>query len=311
MLRRRSFCQHGRRIVIEAVHAKTGETIKENLHASLGSGGFGFKEWNLTNSGMLMSRAVDKKRRMMRVFHVPSNGPVLFSDSIDLDQYGDKSGALIRKVKLQSGTRIEGMIDESVLRPVTNGTVSVTVVKGVDLKSWEARDSWSDWTKINADGSFIFDSLPRGSVVQMIAVCDGFVSTLPSENEIKNVGYDTVNLQNLSTFVLPQVAELKGDRISPTIRMESTSACQVTVLNSDGKPLEGAQVMMNPNQYWFGRGSQILGTGSSIRIAFSLSEEQQKLMSEWSRENWNKLQQLGVQSSGGKIFCENECGRHR
>ncbi len=294
--------QYGRRIVIGAVHAKSGDAITENLHASLGGGGFAFNEWNLTNSGMLMSRAVDKNRRMMRVFQSPPDGPVLFSAPIDLEKYGDKSGALIRKVKLQAGTRIEGMIDKSVPRPVMNGTVSVTVVEGVELKIWESRDSWSDWTKIHADGSFVFDSLPRGGVVQMIAVCEGYVSALPTEDEIKGVGFDTVSLDAVSTFVYPQVAELKGDRITPTIKMDSTSACRVTVLDPDGKPLAGAMVMMFPNQYWFGRGSQIVGSGSSVRATLMLNAEQRKLMSEWDLDNWHQLQELRVYSPGGNRY---------
>ncbi len=292
--------QSGRRIVIGAVHAKTGVAITENLHASLGDGGFAFKEWNLTSSGMLMSRAVDMNRRMMRVFHVPSDGPVLFSAPIDLEKHGDKSGVLIRNVKLQSGTRIEGMIDKSVPRPVMNGTVVVTVVEGVELEIWEARDSWGDWTKINADGSFVFDSLPRGSVVQMIAVCDGFVSALPTEDEIKNVGFDSKTLQNRSSLVIPQVARLKGDRISPTIRMEQTAICRVRVLDPEGQPLEGASVMMFPNQYWLGRGSQIVGSGSSIRPFLLLKKEMGEQIWDWA--NWKKLQELGVSSSAGDRY---------
>lgn len=291
--------QYGRRIVIGAIDAKTGAAIRENLYASLGDGGFGFKEWNLTSSGMLMSRAVDLNRRMLRVFHAPSEGQILFSAPIDLEKHRDKSGVLIRKVKLQPGTRIEGMTDESVPRPVMNGIAIIHVVEGVELEIWEARDSWTDWTKINADGSFVFESLPRGSVVQIIAVCDGFVSAFPTEEEIKNVGYDSKMkekkvLEYLSIRVIPQLAELKGDRISPTIRMEQTAICRVKVLDPDGQPLAGAAVVMYPNQYWLGRGSQIVGSGSSIRPFLLLKREMREQI--WDLTNRHKLQELGSRS---------------
>ena len=291
--------KRGRRIAIAAIDADTGEKLTENVHAIL-SGGGGSKEWNLTEAGMLMSRGVDVERPMLRVFHLPNDGPIRFSDPIDLTEYGKKLRVLLRDVKLHRGTRVEGRIDETVPRPILNGTVSINVTNGLHHESWQARNTWSDWTTISEDGTFAFDSLPPGCVAQMIAVCDGWVCSPPAQEDIDAVGLKFNVGQMISSRVLPQVAALDGDVISPVIKMEPTASCQVTVLAPDGTPLEGAMVATNPNQMWLGRGSQIVGDGYSVSAGLKLTEAQRKEM--WNWEKRKQLAALGVRSPGSDRY---------
>ncbi len=302
--------KRGRRIAVTAIDAETKEPITEKLHAVL-SGSGGRDEWATTNSGMLMSRGVNTQRNTLRVFTLPDKGPVKFSKSIDLNEHGKKSRVLLRGIELQPGTRVEGRIDEQVLRPIKNGVVVVHVITGLGNElygSYESRNNWSDWTTINEDGTFVFESLPRGDVAQMITVCDGWVCSHPTAEDLKSVGLEAFESQISDSRVAPQVALLDGDVIKPVIKMEPTASCQVTVLDPDGEPLEGAMVHSNPNQIFFGGGSNIVGDGYSLRAALKAADQIKDMT--WGRGARDKYVELGIMSpfSQRYIVTTNEAG---
>ena len=109
---------------------------------------------------------------------VSEKGTVWFSDSIDLKQFTSDTIAL--DLRLKPGTRVVGRLADDVPRPVKNGRVVARIIHGAD--------SWSNWNwyakaEIDTDGTFTFDPLPPDENLQMIAICDGWVSCLPTHRK--------------------------------------------------------------------------------------------------------------------------------
>ena len=66
-------------------------------------------------------------------------------------------------------------------RPVKNGRVVARIVAGHDVQNnW----CWEAATEIADDGTFVLQSLPADENLQLIAICDGWVSSNPAEKEI-------------------------------------------------------------------------------------------------------------------------------
>lgn len=276
--------KRGYRIATTATNVHTGESIKSDLYASV-SGDWGSK-WKLRSGGVLTSRVFDRTQASLRVIHLPKEGPTLFSDLQTVSPEKGRNRVFLRDVKLKRGTVVHGKLDPVVPRPVENGRVIATiVVPGLpdpDSDSWDGTAPGWHWiasTTVEPDGSFHFESLPTGDVVQLIAVCDGWVSKLPNGAELKKQFPQLVERDNFSPGMRwPQLFRLDGKQITPTISMEKTGNCQVTVHDPEGKPLEGARVVMWPNQIFFKYGSQILGDAVGSKKILRMVRDGQDLM---------------------------------
>lgn len=291
--------KRGRRVAISAVSAESGERVTADLHVLL-SGGGSSDEWQTNSAGLLMSKSVAPERRLLRVVHVPADGPVLFSDVIDLNDHGDAKRILLRDIKLHPAVRLSGRLHDHVPRPVRNGTVSLNIIDGSHLGSWDARLWWTDWARIDADGTFEFSALPPGAQAQLIAVSDGWVNDLPTSERLEALGAEVDITSLRSSRIMPQLAELSESDNTTVLRMQKTASVKVTVLDPDGNPLPGAQVYTSPNQIWVGGGSQIVGNGASTLAALRLTEQQRRLMDDWSSAQ--QLVELGVRCPGGNRY---------
>ena len=268
----------GYRIATTAINSESKAAIKTDLYAAMG-GDWG-SQWKVRKGGILTSRVFDRTQAAMRVIHLPADGPALFSDLQMIVPEEGQNRVFLRDVELKPGTVVAGMLDKSVPRPVTNGKVIlVVVVPGLpspDADSWNGRGpswNWSSSAKVKADGSFRFDSLPRGDVSQMIAVCDGWVSKLPDGPKLKKKFPDLVTRDISPGMRWPQLFKLAGEKIEPTIAMEPTVNCEVLVQDPDGNPLSDAQVMMWPNQIFFAWGSQVLGQQTDFAMMLRKARE--------------------------------------
>lgn len=250
----------GFRIAVTAVNADTGTQIKNDLHVIIG-GAWG--DWNLRENGTLTSPVFSKRVCTMRVVQLENGSPSLFSESITIEP-GDRSRVFLKNVALSLGTRVEGKIDPSVPRPIRNGQVAVIVKSNVPNVGVRDNWSWYDKASIQEDGSFVFESLPPDEVMQIVLVCDGWISAKPEKATVLKFFLDEERSLNQGV-TFPQVIPLKGTRIEPTILMNKATAVKVTVKSPNGNPVEGAVVSMWPNQYWFHGGSQVLGAAYSQR----------------------------------------------
>lgn len=220
-------------------------------------------DWSEVN-GLLTIRRVDLSSKLasqwLRVVQVPTDGPAWFSDLIDLKEKTGNSISL--DVTLVPAVQMQGRLGDMVPRPVKNGRAIAVVVAGQDGSSTLA---WNAVADIAADGTFILDSLPAHENLQIIALCDNWVSRSPSSGELKVYsaqhgfpGQDTTG-GTAAGRVFPQSLRLNATVNKSIIPMELTASSAVTVLDEQGAPIANAEVQFFPNQVFHNYGSSLLG----------------------------------------------------
>ncbi len=250
----------GYRIAATAVDAESGEPIKEHLFAQLSGYRMSTgREWKLAKSGILLSRVFDDEQFVLRLIHLPAGQPPKFSELIALKKPKQNERVFLKNIPLQSGTRVAGRLDDQVPRPVRGGKIIACVTASSPKDSTDHINiwRWSDWSDIKPDGSFVIESLPRGDVVQLIAVCDGWISSNPTKKEVAALPWK--QQFHATSFTWPQLFPLNGETIEPTIKMSPAAMCEIEVLDPDGKRLADAEINMWPNHAHFRGGSTILG----------------------------------------------------
>lgn len=250
----------GYRIAATAVGADTGERISDNLYAVLAGSSFSY-DWK-SKSGVLVSRAFDVERSNLRLAYLPTEKPAQFSDLIVVNRPGEDARVFLKKVEMKRGTRVTGSLDEAVPRPVEYGEIVAQVSETKDPENANYRNvwTWNDKVPIAADGSFVFESLPTGGIVQLIARCDGWVSKDPTQDEVNRVVPWKEQI-SASFSGIPQVFRLDQPQITCSIKMEQAASCKFVVLDAAEKPLADATVHLWPNHYWLKGGSTIFGFG--------------------------------------------------
>lgn len=288
--------QRGRRIAVTAVDGESATAISSRVFGELsGYGSSG--EWKTMSNGMIMSRAVDRERDHLRIIHIPEEGRIMFSDRVLLDSADEGLRKLLKDVPLYPGIRVTGRIDEQVPRPVSNGHIVAVCANVLQSDRRNSALRWNDWVPIEPDGSFVIDSVPRHSFLMLIAVCDDWVSTSPTPEDLQNAGVDPESVRRVSAqLIMPHVFRVDQDAIDCRLKMEQTAVCHVTVLQPDGSPLPEATVGFWPNQYWPGFGTQIVGMGHRSSAALLLDDDERKLLREWwtNPDKRQKLEQLGI-----------------
>ncbi len=239
--------------------------------------------WKSNPDGSSTTNQVTPGDHYLRLVYIPKDGPAYFSDTVAFQVAQGDSKTF--NLKLTRGTRVEGKLDASVPRPVTNGRV-VAGNSGPNSGTGQ-QPSWGTWTQIKGDGTFAFDSLP-GDKVALVALCDGFVSkSTPS------------SVQNICT---PQYFALQNGLTKVEIAMEPTATCKVTVTDQQGKPIKGARVSFSPNQM-FGGGTNILGS-CVIRSedAYTLDrEELQKIIQAGQKQSYERFTAITDENGVGTV----------
>lgn len=246
-------------------HGEHDERLLEDLYPCLRGINNNWSE----DDGVLTLRRLDltsqKASRWLRVVHAPEQGPVLFSDVIDLKQY--TSNPISIEATLNPGTQVTGRLSAEVPRPIKNGRVIAAVYSGPD-----AHDTvfWGSLAEITPQGTFTLGTLPRDEDVQLIALCDGWVSQTPTLSELESYS-ETNGIElpvpsrrgyQLSGMLYPRLHRASGDSSETVIPMERTASCEVTVVDEEGHPIPDAKVTCMMFQSFFRRnGTFDLGTG--------------------------------------------------
>lgn len=244
--------ERGVRLAATCVDADTGEPIRQDLYGLL-EGLDHLSDWNLSDNGALVSEVFPAQKTWLCLIRVAPGQPNLYSELMEIDP-ADRSRVLLRDVKLSRGTRVQGRLDDAIPRPIKNGIVSARV----DLSfSGEAREgagtiwTWFDQVPIAPDGTFVFESLPNGEILQLIPLCDNWVPAPPSEEQVLPFYPDEA--ERLSNSVsYPQLIRLEGPQVEPNLQMVPATSVKVTVVGPDDQPLPGVEVYSWPNQCWFG-----------------------------------------------------------
>jgi hypothetical protein len=230
------------------------------LSGSLTSGA----NWN-EQGGLLTIRRVDidseQPSRLLRVLQVPVDGPARFSELLDLKLHSENPISF--DLTMKPGVRVEGRLASSVPRPVREGHVVATAVHGE-----AGSNNWVWWatTEITPDGRFVLDSLPPDENLQLVALCDGWVSASPTLGEnaayAARYGFKDRNYTKLPPrFVCPRLVRLEGSVVETIVPMVRTARCEVTVTDEHGGPLANASVTFWPTQMFYNHVSNLVGTG--------------------------------------------------
>jgi hypothetical protein len=201
--------QRGRRIAVSAVDSQNGNRIRHDLFATLSKCSTN-QEWQMLSNGVVVSEGVAFDRTHLRLIQLPKDGLPRFSRLIDLTKYGRSRRILMHDVEIRSGLRLEGILDPQVPRPIHNGIIRILVSEG--------GNDWQDGCDIRADGTFVIDSLPSGEVIQLTAICDGWVSANPSNEEMKAVGMANAFRRLQPSRLYPQVFRSEENLFQPVIR---------------------------------------------------------------------------------------------
>jgi hypothetical protein len=182
---------------------------------------------------VLVNTQVPPGPLLLRLIAFDNNNVTHFGAAVAAESRPGETHTL--RLPLRPGRRVAGFLDPSVPRPVQNGRVHIHVSTPVESAGGSMK--WDTWMNVEADGTFVFNSLPEGAV-ELIAICDGFVSKNPP-------GGETARVRR------PQVFENEG--VAVTVQMEPAGTCKARVVDSSGKPLAGAYIHFSPNVGWSSR----------------------------------------------------------
>ncbi|MCA9192410.1 MAG: hypothetical protein KDB03_11630 [Planctomycetales bacterium] len=227
--------------------------------------GFGGKRTSAVKAGTWQTMLVQPQ----------SDDRTLFSGVLPL-RVRENQTVKIRNIRLEVGSELIGTLSAEVPRPIHNGWAIVCAVPQPAGESWAEESpslTWHDYAEIQPDGSFSIPSIPRTGQVQIIAICDGWVSQT-NVPEARGV------------FVMGQLFEVSEGQTVTNIEMEPTGTLEVTLLTPDGSPLQGGRVSSWPNQCYYKGGSTLLGARSrSIDFVRNTFLPLAERSNDWSRSS--------------------------
>lgn len=252
--------------------------------------------------GYFTSPVVKLDRRWMRVVARKEEGPVLFSRLIDVTspERVEEDGTIV--AILEPGIRLEGRLDDSVPKPIKNGCVELYINEGADHKiggGW----TWQQTADVKEDGTFEFDSLPTGGHVQLIALVDGYQSTRPTVQSLKNylklhnAGEESIldNAIRRHDAFWPHLFPLTQGLYKTEVELPCTptTSLDVKVVDPLGQPIEGAEVKFNPNGLFLG-GELFIPATVSLEMSNQIirhNNEEVKQRYQWGHDTF-----LGVKT---------------
>ncbi|MDP1560860.1 MAG: hypothetical protein Q8M16_05645, partial [Pirellulaceae bacterium] len=242
--------EHGFRIAATAIHGVTGDRIFTNLHIG--------RAWKLAENGTLVSEVFPRQPTGVRLVTIEAGEARLFSDLI-IVKPGDRSRVLLKDVKLFPGVTVNGILNESIPRPIKNGIVEARLSLEVfDSDKFGRVDSiWMAHTKIQEDGRFTFKSLPRGGIVQLLPICEHWSSKQLSIDEVKQFFPEAAN----SGHGLPQLFRMDTEIPTLVLQMEPSVIMKARVVDKNSLPVSNAKVVVSPNKSWFESDGERQGGG--------------------------------------------------
>lgn len=250
----------GRIVRVRATNLK-GELLPD-AYPIVGPICYGNREFKKQADGTSLSPLMSPDRRWMWVVDgSDEDEPILFSELIDLADEMLVDGAGIHHVELGIGTRLQGVLGDEVPRPIENGFVQVIVLDGEGHRLDGSKSlSWSQHARIQPDGSFVFESLPRDTHAQIFAICDGWQSKSPTRKSVEAYfkKHDPGNAELIAKTInnaidrnqtMSQIYLLDSQKspVQITVPCRQTTALDVRVVDPSGDPIVGAKVNLCPN----------------------------------------------------------------
>jgi beta-lactamase regulating signal transducer with metallopeptidase domain len=200
------------------------------------------QDWQTNTEHVYQFNKMSPGNHLLQLMGQLDNGQIVYSDTIEFTAESGK--AYDFNLEMQPGIRLEGRLDDRVPRPVANGRVLIGV-RSKEFPTWtnwnQIKDvfdkfpdyaGWRSYRTIAPDGTFVFESVPPGTL-DVIVHGDGFAS--------QNSGYYAHN------FGVPQVFPLARPTTQIEVATERTATLEFCAKTSNGKPIAGASVFLNPN----------------------------------------------------------------
>lgn len=206
------------------------------------------QDWQKKDNGVFTIDKLSSGGHLLQLMGRLPSGEIVYSDTVAFD--ADSGQAYTFNLEMKPGIRIEGRIDDSVPRPVSNGRVVISI-RPPQFPAWTNFDEvdpvfkkypnvqfWKTCRPIAEDGTFVFESVPPGGL-DIIVIGDGFAS----QNGGEFVSWSKVN----HSFSVPQAFPLVAPVTKIEVATEPTATLELTAKTSDGRPIEGASVYLSPN----------------------------------------------------------------
>jgi len=303
--------KRGGRLRIKAV--REGETIPLTDFQALISGQWFPGRW-ATEGDARLSPVIEPGPSVFRIVDRTDPERLQFSQAITFTSTAGQTTDF--DVPLTPSMTVRGQLDPSIPRPVQHGFVVVTIhdepitVAGTNVESVQ----WQTWTKVSENGDFEFASLPPSSEVRLLAWCDGSVSKLPDASTVPASSKQFVRAR----ISAPQFFTVTLDA-QYEIAMEPSAQCEVTVVTSSGKPVEGVEVHFSPNVI-YGRGSTMFGWAGRSELPLKTNGQSVGDILRQSRNQWDETKHDpnflrgsfgGVTDANGKVVVTGLPGRGR
>ena len=223
--------KRGRVVLVRAVDEKQN-VLKQAVPLLAQSRSWG-REFVPQKDGTFKSPSVVLTRKLMRVAAAQADGPMLYSELIDVTK--EKPGAEgVLQLTLKPGTRLEGKLDDSVPRPISEGYVELCLIEAENHTIGKDAWTWHDFTPVRPDGTFTFESLPSGGHAQLHVLVDGFISKNPTIDALRSdlregnvADEETVTklVEHLEHRAMwPQLVRLDQPQVNVTVPCEKTAS---------------------------------------------------------------------------------------
>jgi len=228
-----------------------------NLTLNLSGEGIREDDWQKMDNGVFTYGKLSPGGHLLQLTGKLPAGEIVYSETTAFTAEAGKPCNLALEMK--PGIRLEGRIDDQVPRPVKNGRVMISVrpkeypaldviedYYAADKKygGYTARQFWHSYRPINEDGTFVFESVPPGTV-DVVVLGDGFAS--------KTIGklQNRVNgaLVKGPVTAIPQAFPLASPVTQIEVTTEPTATLEFTATTKSGKPIEGVWLGMYPGAF--------------------------------------------------------------
>ena len=234
----------GVRFGLKAIE-EDGTPVKERFDAVM-SGNTAPRFRPVGTDGLIETKGAETGPHQVMLVQPSADSKTRFSDALffHFSERDQEIGVVVDDIELLPGVRVFGELPANVKRPVKDGVV-MACQRPLPMKDAAQQGleqlMWIDYAKVDGNGTFEFSSMPRTGKIQIIAMCDGWVS--PGEgNGTKGQTFDVAE------------QDLKID-----LELVPTMEGVIEVKDEKGNPVEDADVGSWPNQRWEDYGSQILG----------------------------------------------------
>jgi hypothetical protein len=210
------------------------------------------EDWIKDDRGIYAFHKMSPGGHLVQLMGQLPSGEIVFSDSRAFTAEPGRNYEFA--LELKPGIRLEGRLDDRVPRPVKHGRALISLrppefpawnnYAEVDdvLKQYPNYHAWKSYRPIAEDGTFVFEAIPPGGL-DVVVHGDGFASRSGGDFSERVES----KLVKVPGFALPQAFALEAPVTKIEVVTEPTATLALFAKTSEGKPLAGATVYVNPN----------------------------------------------------------------